>query len=40
MSVEDTDGDGVPEIVHRVAGTDKLVSKLKWRNGRFVKAGR
>lgn len=40
MSVDDVDGDGVPEIVHRVAGTDELVSTLKWRNRRFVKVGR
>ena len=37
ISVEDVDGDGVPEIVHRVAETDKIVSKLKWRNRRFAK---
>lgn len=40
ISVEDVDGDGVPEIVHRVAGTDEILSKLKWRNRRFVKVGR
>jgi hypothetical protein len=36
LSVADVDGDGVPEIVHRVAGTGKVVSKMKWRNRRFV----
>jgi hypothetical protein len=36
MSVDDVDGDGVPEIVHRVAGTDKVVEKLKWRNRRYA----
>jgi hypothetical protein len=40
MSVDDIDGDGVPEVVHRVAGTDELVSKLRWRNRRFVKVGK
>lgn len=40
ISVEDVDGDGVPEIVHRVAGTDEIVSKMKWRNRRFIKDGR
>jgi hypothetical protein len=38
--VDDVDGDGIPEIVHRVAGTGEIVSKLKWRNRRFVKVGR
>jgi hypothetical protein len=38
--VDDVDGDGVPEIVHRVAGTGQIVSQLKWRNHQFVKAGR
>ena len=36
MSVEDVDGDGVPEIVQRIAGTGKVVSKMKWRNRHFV----
>jgi hypothetical protein len=37
LSIEDVDGDGVPEILHRVAETGKIVSKLKWRNRHFVK---
>jgi hypothetical protein len=40
ITVEDIDKDGVPEIVHRVAGTGEIVEKMKWRNRRFVKVGR
>ncbi len=37
MSVEDVDKDGVPEIVHSIAGTGEKTSVLKWSKGRFVK---
>ncbi len=37
MSVEDIDKDGVPEIVHTLAGTGERTSVLKWKKGRFVK---
>jgi len=37
ISIEDIDKDGIPEIVHRVAGSGEIVDKMKWRNRRFVK---
>ena len=37
MSVEDIDKDGVPEIVHTIAGTGERTSVLKWTKGKFAK---
>lgn len=37
MSVQDIDNDGVPEIVHTIAGTGERTSVLKWGKGKFTK---
>ncbi|WPB76527.1 hypothetical protein KYC5002_47020 [Archangium violaceum] len=37
MSVQDIDNDGVPEIVHTIAGTGERTSVLKWSKGKFAK---
>ncbi|HYO69028.1 MAG TPA: hypothetical protein VEU33_23405 [Archangium sp.] len=37
MSVQDIDKDGVPEIVHTIAGTGERTSVLKWSTGKFAK---
>lgn len=37
MSVQDIDNDGVPEIVHTIAGTGERTSVLKWTKGKFAK---
>ncbi|MBZ4416620.1 hypothetical protein [Myxococcus sp. RHSTA-1-4] len=36
LSVEDTDGDGVPELVYSIAGTGQRTRVLKWTQGRFA----
>ena len=39
LGVLDVDGDGVPEVAYRIAGSDKVVQQWKWRNRGFAKVG-
>jgi hypothetical protein len=40
LNMKDVDGDGAPEVVYQVAGTDEVVEQWKWRNHRFQKVPR
>ena len=37
LGVSDVDGDGIPEVAYRIAGSDKVVQQWKWRNRGFIK---
>jgi hypothetical protein len=39
LGVSDVDGDGIPEVAYRIAGSGKVVQQWKWRNRGFAKVG-